>query len=550
MAMAEDNVCRANYLDNGNNDQVIERPDESNLVSDLEDDDDDEQLEGAVALVNPQFLLCPEFEFSTSACYVCNGFYGPCFDEPVCATCHAFLFPDDIGLLNVPIFSEKTDDEDSGNDEPVDLYFNNDQRTSRTDYSRNSSQESTPLVSSPSNSPVQNLGAHYFLQHFNNRVGERLDDRQNALPVNNDDAANHLDHIDDNLEQDNHQDMNLNLLQIRQDFENNQQLDVLEDDFQSPEDESLPNDEPDQENHGLYQPARNCQVFAEKGEPSRLWNLSNRLDMLTNYKDHEHYKGLNEQGLVNRLPPEVLLAIFRYLDDISLWCVANVCRRWFNLLSNHMPPDLWEKFVKKRWPLFKPSNESITNWYKVYDRLAASAPCKTCLSQISLYCLRPFRGEENSWRGNRLRIELRGLRNDPPEGIQATPLDQNCCHWQATITGPAGSPYEGGLFYLYLQVPFSYPMRPPVVRFLTKILHPNVSRHGDVGIDSIHHNWSLALTISKVLISVQSLLTDPYCQVCMEPELGEMYMNDRTRFEQIARAWTRRYATHSSAELS
>lgn len=56
-------------------------------------------------------------------------------------------------------------------------------------------------------------------------------------------------------------------------------------------------------------------------------------------------------------------------------------------------------------------------------------------------------------------------------------------------------------------------MCPPVVRFLTKILHPNVSRHGDVGIDSIHHNWSLALTISKVLISVQSLLTDPYCQV-------------------------------------
>lgn len=56
-------------------------------------------------------------------------------------------------------------------------------------------------------------------------------------------------------------------------------------------------------------------------------------------------------------------------------------------------------------------------------------------------------------------------------------------------------------------------MYPPVVRFLTKILHPNVSRHGDVGIDSIHHNWSLALTISKVLISVQSLLTDPYTKV-------------------------------------
>lgn len=56
-------------------------------------------------------------------------------------------------------------------------------------------------------------------------------------------------------------------------------------------------------------------------------------------------------------------------------------------------------------------------------------------------------------------------------------------------------------------------MCPPVVRFLTKIVHPNVSRHGDVGIDIIQHNWSLALTISKLLLSVQSLLTDPFTEV-------------------------------------
>lgn len=60
---------------------------------------------------------------------------------------------------------------------------------------------------------------------------------------------------------------------------------------------------------------------------------------------------------------------------------------------------------------------------------------------------------------------------------------------------------------------FSYPMNPPVVRFLTKIIHPNVSRHGDVGIDIIQHNWSLVLTISKLLLSVQSLLTDPFTEV-------------------------------------
>ena len=69
---------------------------------------------------------------------------------------------------------------------------------------------------------------------------------------------------------------------------------------------------------------------------------------------------------------------------------------------------------------------------------------------------------------------------------------------------------------------FSYPMQPPFVQFITKIFHPNVSRHGDIGLDSIHHNWSLALTLSKILLSIQSLLTDPYVKVCMEPAIAQL----------------------------
>ena len=85
-------------------------------------------------------------------------------------------------------------------------------------------------------------------------------------------------------------------------------------------------------------------------------------------------------------------------------------------------------------------------------------------------------------------------------------------------------------------------MRPPVVRFITKIFHPNVSRHGDVGLDSIQHNWSLALTISKVLVSVQSLLTDPYCRVSMEPAVSRLYVSARRQFDVVARLWTWKYA--------
>ncbi len=78
---------------------------------------------------------------------------------------------------------------------------------------------------------------------------------------------------------------------------------------------------------------------------------------------------------------------------------------------------------------------------------------------------------------------------------------------------------------------------------MTRIFHPNVSRHGDIGIDSIQqHNWVSGLTIAKVLISIQSLLTDPFTDVCMEPEIGELYKNQRNVFEAVAQQWTWRYA--------
>jgi len=46
------------------------------------------------------------------------------------------------------------------------------------------------------------------------------------------------------------------------------------------------------------------------------------------------------------------------------------------------------------------------------------------------------------------------LKTDPPEGIRAISLDNHWCHWQATILGPAGSPFEGGKFFLYIQIPY------------------------------------------------------------------------------------------------
>lgn len=251
-------------------------------------------------------------------------------------------------------------------------------------------------------------------------------------------------------------------------------------------------------------------------------------------------KEMFDEGLMENLPSEVLTVIFSYLDDFSLWNCSQVCTRWCRIVEANNPDELWRQYTRKRWQLFKPTF-IVPCWKVMYTKLAQSAPCMLCLHQMTEQ-VDPLT-VYSSWRTIRLRNELKSLHSDPPEGIEAVPLDEMCFHWQATISGPVDSPYEGGTFFLYLQIPSSYPMKPPIVRFITKIFHPNVSRHGDIGIDLIHDNWSLILTISKILISIQSLLTDPYCHVCMEPDVGHLYQENRPTFDAIARLWTLRFAT-------
>lgn len=60
---------------------------------------------------------------------------------------------------------------------------------------------------------------------------------------------------------------------------------------------------------------------------------------------------------------------------------------------------------------------------------------------------------EKELRHRRLQCELKSIQKEPLEGIRCVPLDKECNFFQALINGPRGSPYEGGKFYLYLQVP-------------------------------------------------------------------------------------------------
>jgi ubiquitin-conjugating enzyme E2 D/E len=143
----------------------------------------------------------------------------------------------------------------------------------------------------------------------------------------------------------------------------------------------------------------------------------------------------------------------------------------------------------------------------------------------------------------RIQKELIDLGKDPPANCSAGPIDEkDQYHWQATIMGPDDSPYAGGVFFLNIHFPTDYPFKPAKINFTTRIYHPNINSNGSICLDILKEQWSPALTISKVLLSISSLLTDPNPDDPLVPEIAQIFKSDRTKYEATAKEWTRKYA--------
>merc|ERR1711879_769710 len=96
------------------------------------------------------------------------------------------------------------------------------------------------------------------------------------------------------------------------------------------------------------------------------------------------------------------------------------------------------------------------------------------------------------------------------------------------LPGPKDTPYEGGLFFVDIELEDSYPFTPPKMRFSTKVWHPNVSSaNGAICLDILKNKWSPALTLKTALLSLQALLASPEPDDPQDGVVAKQYINEK-----------------------
>lgn len=95
------------------------------------------------------------------------------------------------------------------------------------------------------------------------------------------------------------------------------------------------------------------------------------------------------------------------------------------------------------------------------------------------------------------------------DDLTARPRPDDLFMWDATLVGPADTPWSGRPLDLEIAFPADYPFKPPSVRFVGTIAHPNVYRDGSVCVDLLGAHWAPACDVRSVLLTLRLLLTEP-----------------------------------------
>jgi ubiquitin-conjugating enzyme E2 A len=108
--------------------------------------------------------------------------------------------------------------------------------------------------------------------------------------------------------------------------------------------------------------------------------------------------------------------------------------------------------------------------------------------------------------------------------------------WKGELKGPPDTPYEKGSFPIQITFDDDYPIKPPSVKFLTPIFHPNIYRDGKICIDILQNDgWSPSQSVRTIMLSLRSLFMDPNPDSPANADAARMYKEDIDKFKEYVK---------------
>ena len=155
---------------------------------------------------------------------------------------------------------------------------------------------------------------------------------------------------------------------------------------------------------------------------------------------------------------------------------------------------------------------------------------------------------------NRIIDEFKDLNRNPLSNcgvVVSLENDNNYRLWKATMLGPKDTSYSGGLFFLNIKFPEEYPLKAPVVYFVTPIYHLNIKPKASIRSEdeplgyvffSTLLNWKPEYNIRQVLVNIFALLYKPNPNNCYGLDRGEEFIRNRAAYDEKVKYFTNKYA--------
>uniref|UniRef100_A0A8B9VL22 E2 ubiquitin-conjugating enzyme n=1 Tax=Anas zonorhyncha TaxID=75864 RepID=A0A8B9VL22_9AVES len=135
----------------------------------------------------------------------------------------------------------------------------------------------------------------------------------------------------------------------------------------------------------------------------------------------------------------------------------------------------------------------------------------------------------------RLMRDFKRLQEDPPVGVSGAPSENNIMQWNAGFWVfnhlIVFMFVWTGTFKLVIEFSEEYPNKPPTVRFLSKMFHPNVYADGSICLDILQNRWSPTYDVSSILTSIQSLLDEPNPNSPANSQAAQLYQENKREYE-------------------